>query len=91
MDYAGGTVGWKVGDTSLSDVTYKPAVVAVSGVSVSPSSLSLSVGGLQRLSAVVSPSNASDRSVSWSSSDPSVATVGADGLVTGVKAGTARR
>ena len=78
MAYAGGTGG---GAT----------VVAVSGVSVSPSSLSLSVGGLQRLSAVLSPSNASDRSVSWSSSDPSVATVGADGLVTGVKAGTARR
>ena len=89
MDYAGGTVGWKVGDTSLSDVTCKTPDVAVSSVSVSPSSLSLTVGNSKQLSATVSPSNATDKTVSWKSSDPSVATVSSTGLVKAVKAGSA--
>ncbi|MGO5288738.1 Ig-like domain-containing protein [Pseudoscardovia suis] len=89
MDYAGGTVGWKVGDTSLSDVTCKTPDVAVSSVSVSPASLSLTVGNSQQLTATVSPSNATDKTVSWKSSDSSVATVSSTGLVKAVKAGPA--
>ena len=89
MDYAGGTVVWKVGDASLSAVTCQPVPVPVSSVSVSPSSVSLSVGGSRQLSAVVSPGNASDKSVSWSSSDPSVASVSSDGVVKALKAGGA--
>ena len=104
MAYTGGTVSWTSGQTSLTTATCSGStggggtggntgggttVVAVSSVSVSPSSVSLSVGGSRQLSAVVSPGNASDKSVSWSSSDPSVASVSSDGVVKALKAGGA--
>ena len=63
--------------------------VAVTGVSVSPTNVSIDAGTTTNLSATVSPSDASDQSVSWSSSNASVATVSSSGLVTGVSAGTA--
>ncbi|MGO5288840.1 Ig-like domain-containing protein, partial [Pseudoscardovia suis] len=77
------------GKTATATVTVTTASVAVTGVSVSPSSLSLTVGNSQQLSATVSPSNATDKTVSWKSSDSSVATVDANGLVKAVKAGSA--
>jgi uncharacterized protein YjdB len=64
-------------------------VVPVTSVSVSPASASVSVGGTQQLTATVLPSNATNQTVSWSSSNTSVATVNASGLVTGVATGTA--
>jgi alpha-amylase len=63
--------------------------VAVSGSGVSSGKLALNTGDTSTLSATVSPSNATDASVSWSSSDSSVASVDSSGKVTGVKAGTA--
>ena len=57
-------------------------------VSVYPSSLSLSVGGGQSLSASVSPSNA-NQSVTWSTSNYSVASVSSSGYVTAQSAGEA--
>jgi len=63
------------------------AIVAVTGVSL-PSNLSLAQGGTTTLSATVSPSNASDRSLSWSSSNTGVATIDTDGGVTAFALGT---
>ena len=61
--------------------------VEVESVSLNKSTLSLEVGNTETLSATVLPSNA-DQSISWSSSDPSVATV-SNGLVTAVAEGNA--
>ena len=61
--------------------------VAVDSVSVTPASLDLTVGGTATLAAKVSPDNASNKAVSWSTDDPRVATVGA-GLVTARGVGT---
>ncbi|HEX8530838.1 MAG TPA: PA14 domain-containing protein, partial [Cytophagales bacterium] len=66
-----------------------PAAVAVTGVSVSPASASVPVGDTRQLAATVSPANATNQNVSWSSSNPSVATVNAAGLVTAVASGSA--
>lgn len=63
--------------------------IAVTGVSVSPSSLALDVGSAKALNNTVSPSNATDQSVIWSSGNESVATVNASGLVTAVAQGSA--
>ena len=77
--------------TATCKVTVSKPVstIAVTGVSLNKTSLSLTVGESQSLSATVSPSNASDKSVSWKSSDTSVATVDGSGNVKAVKAGTA--
>ena len=63
-------------------------VVEVSSVSVSPTSANLEVGGTVSLTATVSPSNATDKTVIWSSSNANVATV-SGGIVKAVGEGTA--
>ena len=75
------------GKTATCTVTVNP--ILVTGVSVSPATLALTEGENQTLSATVSPDNATDKSVTWSSSDESVATVDADGKVTAKAKGTA--
>ncbi len=76
------------GKTATCTVTVSNATVAVTGVSVSPTSLSLTAGETYRLTPTVSPSNATNASVSWTSSNTSVATVGSDGTVTAKVAGS---
>ena len=65
---------------------------AVTGVTVSPTTASVAVGGTVALTATVSPSDASDTGISAVSSDTSKATVTVSGdtvTVTGVAAGSA--
>ena len=66
-----------------------PQTVAVTSVSVSPTSITLTEGESKALSATVSPADATDKSVTWSSSAPEVASVTASGNVTALKAGSA--
>ena len=63
--------------------------VSVTSVSLSQTSLALEVGKFSLLTATVLPVNATNPTVSWSSSNSSVATVNAAGVVTGVSAGSA--
>ena len=65
------------------------STIHVQSVSLNKSSMELSVGGSATLTATVLPENAGNKSVSWSSSDRSVATVSSTGVVTGVSAGPA--
>ena len=65
-----------------------PTTVDITGVSLNKNSTTLTVGGTETLTATVSPDDASDKSVTWSSSDTTVATV-ENGVVTAVGSGTA--
>ncbi|MDR2901230.1 MAG: Ig-like domain-containing protein, partial [Treponema sp.] len=62
--------------------------LAVTGVTLSASTLILNVGASGQLTATVQPSDAQNKNVTWSSSNTSVATV-QSGLVTAVGTGTA--
>ena len=76
------------GKSATCTVTVKKKVIPVSSVALNKSALFLLVGESSTLTAEVHPANATDKTVTWSSSNPSVATVNG-GKVTAVKAGTA--
>ena len=62
--------------------------VPVTGVSIDEEELALNAGGKKQLSATIAPADATNKNVTWSSSNSSVVTV-ANGLITAVGAGTA--
>lgn len=63
--------------------------VSVTGVTLNKTTLKLGKGASETLTATVAPTNATNKNVTWTSSDPAVATVDASGKVTGVANGTA--
>jgi uncharacterized protein YjdB len=65
-----------------------PDPVPVTDITLNASSATLKVGEEYQLSATVSPSNATDKSVIWSSNNRSVAEVSETGLVTAISEGT---
>ena len=79
----GSTIVLKVkGDTTGGNIP-------VTQITLNTTTASLEVGKTTTLTATVEPSDATNKSVTWTSSDTSVATVAPDGTVTAVKAGTA--
>lgn len=71
-------------------VTVEAKTIKVTSVAVSPKTLNLEVGQTRTLTATVTPDNATDKTVTWTSSDKNVATVDKDnGTVTAVGEGTA--
>ena len=76
----GGTLTGNV----TGDVIYK-----VTGVSLSPDTLTLDVGESETLTAAITPNNATNQNVTWSSDNQNVATVDANGEVTAVAQGSA--
>ena len=100
VDNSGKVTGVAVGTatitaTSTTDasITASCAVtvqaVAVTGVSINPTSANLQIGGSTDLTYTILPANATDKSVSWSSSNTAVANVNNNGHVSAVAAGTA--
>lgn len=69
-------------------ITEPSSDVAVTGVTLNQDELPLGVGSSSTLTATVAPENATNKAVTWSTSDEAVATV-ADGVVTAVAEGTA--
>ena len=62
--------------------------IPAAGVAVAPTSLTLDAGDTSRLTATVVPSDAADQNVTWSSTNDTVASVDAAGLVTAKAPGT---
>ena len=71
------------------NVTVKNSVIPVTGVTLNKTALSLVTGTSESLVATISPSNATNKDVEWTSSNTNVATVDTTGKVTGVSAGSA--
>ena len=81
-------VAWELGGEVLVDPDGDGPFVPVTSLEVSPASLTLDPGDTETLTATVYPSDASDKTVSWHSSNTAVATV-SHGQVTAVGAGEA--
>ena len=77
------------GDGGFSSSALVQVTVPVTGVSLSPATASLEPGQSVQLNATVSPSGASNQSVTWSSSNSEVATVDQTGKVTALAEGSA--
>lgn len=77
-----------IGESPLSEpLIVKTDIIKVTSVSLNKSSTSLVVGGSEKLTATVSPSNATDKSVTWTTSDAAKATV-SNGTITAKAAGS---
>ena len=88
-----GTVTVRTNDGGLEatcTVTVDAAVVDVESVTLAPESLELNEGETATITAVVLPENATNKTVSWETSDPKVASVDQDGNVRAISAGQAR-
>ena len=73
--------------TASANVTVTAKTIHPEGVTLDKSSLALAVGDTTTLKATITPSNTSNKSITWTSSNPDVATVDGNGTVTGKKAG----
>ena len=84
------TVAAIVGDKSAScAVTVANSVVPVTSVALNKITLSLEKGQSAKLIATVTPSDATDKTVTWNSSDFSIVSVDQDGNLKALKGGTA--
>ena len=80
--------GTSIGKYGVTKIEVYGYANPVTGVTLSPTTATLTVGETETLTAIVAPENAKDKSVTWTTSNASVATV-ANGVVTAVGAGTA--
>lgn len=84
------TVSTANGKTATCNVTVKAPAVAVKKVSLSEKKATLGVKEKFTLKAVVAPSNATKKTITWKSDKPGVASVTSKGMVTAKKAGAAK-
>ncbi|KAG1650588.1 Ig-like virion protein [Nymphon striatum] len=75
------------GFTDSSTITVEASVIGVTGINISPTSANITVGNTQQVTATITPSNADNQTVTWSSNDTSIATIDINGLITAVAAG----
>lgn len=75
------------GKTATCKVVVEAKYIAVTEIRLSETSVVLHAGESHILTAQVSPAEATDKSMAWKSSDESVATIDANGIVSGIKTG----
>ena len=69
------TAAGNTAKTAQCSVTCGSATVAVTGISLNKSSLSVAANGTGTITATIAPSNATNKNVNWTSSNTSIATV----------------
>ena len=77
------------GFTATCTVTVSKKEIPVTGFSLDKTEAALSQGDTLKLTATITPADADNKNVIWTSSDEKVATVTTDGVITAVSAGTA--
>ena len=82
-----GTINDKTGSGTVT--TGDDQKISVKGVSLNKTATTIEVGKTEKLTATITPDNATNKEVTWSSSNTDIATVGTDGTVTAKAVGTA--
>lgn len=75
------------GFTATCEISITKPVIPVTDISLDEESVEIKVGEILQLNVFITPENATDQSISWSSSNSEVASVDAEGLVTALKEG----
>lgn len=83
------TVRTSNGLSASCTVTAKKSQTDVTSIQITPASCGLEVGKKYTLTATVLPANATDKTITWKSSMPSVASIDNNGTVTALSAGSA--
>ena len=84
-----GTATIKVVVGDISATCQVTVLQPVTGINLNKSSLTVDALGTFQMTASVYPDSANDKRITWSSSDPAIASVDENGLVTALKKGTA--
>lgn len=77
------------GKTASCQVTVKAKEIRITWLSLDKATMELEIGGTGTLTAIITPSDATDKTLFWSSDDETVATVSGEGVVSALKAGKA--
>ncbi len=80
----------KEGTKKTIEIEVKADVIAATGITASNTSISVVKDATVNLTATVTPENATDKTVTWSSGDETIATVDSNGVVKGIKEGTTK-
>lgn len=83
------TVKTSNGLSASCTVTAVKPQVEVTSVSITPIKYDIEVGATYTLTAIIQPSNATDRTVAWTSDAPGIVSVDKNGIITGISAGNA--
>ena len=75
--------------TLISCVEKGPAEIPVSSVTINKTAIQMKVGETETLTVTITPTNATDKQVSWTSSNPDVVDVDTEGVLTANKVGKA--
>ena len=81
--------GGKVARCTVTVTNEQPQIVHVNSVSLNKSQVTLNIGQTETLLATISPSTATNKNITWSSSASNIATVSETGIVTASHTGTA--
>jgi uncharacterized protein YjdB len=97
IDQSGVVTAIAVGEVTITAVTTDGAFeavasatvlpISVTGLTIEPSALKILLGSTGSLTANVVPENATNKAITWTSDDTSIATIDENGLVTGVSIG----
>lgn len=75
-------------ESSTKTISTVPTTIVVTDIKINENVTSMKEGESQKLTATITPDNATDKNITWKSSDESIATVSATGEVVAKKYGT---
>lgn len=74
--------------SKTTTTTTVPSTIDVTGIQINESINSIEVGESKKLTAAITPDNATDKNITWKSSDESIATISSSGEVVAKKSGS---